>query len=174
MRFTGAAFRAHDPRWSFSPLSGEGAALYGGRFNPKGRPALYLSLGIVTAIKEISQGFAHKIDPCVLCEYAVDCLPIADLRTEGGRAQLGIQWEEMSCAWFSQVTQELEPASWRLADGLIQRGFAGLLSQSVAPGATSADHNLVLWQWGDDLPTQIRVHDPHARLPKDQSSWQSD
>ncbi len=36
VRFQGLAYRAHDPRWSFKPLSGEGAAVHGGRFNPKG------------------------------------------------------------------------------------------------------------------------------------------
>jgi RES domain-containing protein len=66
VRFAGLAYRAHDPRWSFRPLSGEGAAVHGGRFNPRGTPALYLALDPMTAIKEASQGFAHKLEPCVL------------------------------------------------------------------------------------------------------------
>jgi len=45
----------------------------GARFNPKGVPALYLGLTIMTAVKEANQGFAHRIDPCVLCSYEVDC-----------------------------------------------------------------------------------------------------
>ena len=40
MNFQGLAYRAHDPRWSFKPLSGDGAAVQGGRFNPKGSAAL--------------------------------------------------------------------------------------------------------------------------------------
>ena len=36
-------FRAHNPLWSFQPLSGAGAARAGGRFNRIGTPALYLS-----------------------------------------------------------------------------------------------------------------------------------
>jgi len=28
--------------------------------------ALYLGLDVMTAVKEANQGFAHKIDPCVL------------------------------------------------------------------------------------------------------------
>ncbi|MFV0302812.1 MAG: RES family NAD+ phosphorylase [Paracoccus sp. (in: a-proteobacteria)] len=43
MRYRGECFRAHNPRWSFEPLSGEGARRHGGRFNPPGVPALYLS-----------------------------------------------------------------------------------------------------------------------------------
>jgi RES domain-containing protein len=66
VRFQGAAYRAHDPRWSFKPLSGDGAALYGGRYNRKGVPALYLALDAITAVREITQGLARKLDPCVL------------------------------------------------------------------------------------------------------------
>ena len=63
MRFQGLAYRAHNPRWSFTPLSGEGAAVHGGRFNPRGTPALYLALDPMTAIKEAAQGFARKFEP---------------------------------------------------------------------------------------------------------------
>ena len=52
MRFQGATYRAHNPRWSFKPLSGGGAAVHGGRFNPKSVAALYLALDPITAIKE--------------------------------------------------------------------------------------------------------------------------
>lgn len=169
----GPAFRAHDPRWSFSPLSGSGAALYGGRFNRRGRPALYLSLQIITAIKEISHGFAHKIDPCVLCEYEVDCAPIADLRTDEARARMQVQLVELNGGWFEQSASGEEPASWVLSEVLIARGYAGAIVPSFAPGARGADHNLVLWSWGPELPAKVRVHDPHKRLPKDQTSWQS-
>ncbi|WP_318012049.1 RES domain-containing protein [Mesorhizobium sp. CA7] len=33
-------------------MSGCGAELYGGRFNPKGMPALYASTAVVTALRE--------------------------------------------------------------------------------------------------------------------------
>ena len=77
MRFEGTCYRAHDPRWSFKPLSGDGAAIRGARFNPERMPALYLALGVMTAIKEANQGFAHKIEPWVLCSYDVACDDIA-------------------------------------------------------------------------------------------------
>ncbi|HYZ23001.1 MAG TPA: RES domain-containing protein, partial [Rhodopila sp.] len=164
-------YRAHDPRWSFKPLSGAGAAMHGGRFNPKGVEALYLGLTILTAVKEANQGFAFKIQPCVLCSYDVDCDDIADLRTEAGRAENRVRLDEMACAWFSFVADGMTPPSWQIAQRLIAAGAAGALVPSFAPGATDDDHNLVLWHWTEDLPHSVQVFDPSGRLPRNQLSW---
>lgn len=171
MRFQATCYRAHDPRWSFAPLSGAGAAIRGARFNPKGAPALYLALTIMTAVKEINQGFAHKIEPCVLCSYDIDCDDVVDLRTEDHRKTAGVSLDDMACAWFSDISQGREPASWRVAQRLINAGAAGILVPSFAPGASEPDQNLVLWKWGEHLPHKVSVYDPSGRLPKDQLSW---
>lgn len=171
MRFTGTCYRAHDPRWAFKPTSGEGAAVRGARFNPKSVPALYLALGIMTAVKEANQGFAHRIDPCVLCAYQVDCEDIADLTSEAGRAAFDVAFEDMACAWAFTLSEGERPASWSIHDRLRAKGIAGILVPSFAPGAESDDRNLVLWDWGPDIPHQVVVVDPSGRLPKDQLSW---
>lgn len=171
MRFVGTCFRAHDPRWSFKPLSGDGAAIRGARFSPKGVPALYLALDIMTAVKEANQGFAHRIDPCVLCSYDVDCEDIVDLREPEGRKVAGVRFEDMACAWMSFTTAGKRPPSWRVHERLSSAGAAGILVPSFAPGAENDDHNLVLWRWGEHPPYQINVVDPSGRLPKDQLSW---
>jgi RES domain-containing protein len=72
LRFRGEAFRAHDPNWSWTPLSGAGAALKGRRFNWPGLETLYLSLSFKTAFREVSAGFAHRLTPYVLWSYDVD------------------------------------------------------------------------------------------------------
>ncbi|MFK8254125.1 RES family NAD+ phosphorylase [Ancylobacter terrae] len=171
MRFVGTGYRAHDPRWAFRPLSGDGAAIRGARFNPKGIPALYLGLSILTAVKEANQGFAHRIDPCVLCTYDVDCADIADLTTEEGRGAHAIAFDDMACAWASALADGDRPASWSVYDRLKARGMAGLRVPSFAPGAEADDTNLVLWRWGPELPHKVTVFDPSGRLPKDQLSW---
>jgi RES domain-containing protein len=170
-RFRTTCYRAHDPRWSFAPLSGTGAARYGGRYNLEGTPALYLSLEITTAIREIAQGLAYKLDPCVLCPYEVDCSPIAELRTDAGRKCHRARLSDMACASFADRMAGREPASWRLAERLRQAGCAGSLTPSFAPRATARDHNLVLWSWGADLPTRVTVNDPSGRLLANQLSW---
>lgn len=171
MRFAGTCYRAHDPRWAFRPVSGDGAAVRGARFNPRGVPALYLGLSIMTAIKEANQGFAHRIDPCVLCSYEVDCADVADLTTDEGRRAHAVEWSEMACAWASALAEGARPASWSVHDRLTARGVAGILAPSFAPGAEAGDVNLVLWRWGPDLPHKVAVFDPSGRLPRDQLSW---
>jgi RES domain-containing protein len=171
LRFQGTCYRAHDPRWSFKPLSGDGAAIHGGRFNPRGVPALYLALDPIGAVREANQGFAHKTEPCVLCAYEVDCDDIVDLRTDEARTAQRVAAQDMAAGWFSFLAEGDEPPSWRIARRLIGEGAAGMLAPSYAPGATLADHNLVLWRWGEKLPHRIAVFDPSGRLPKDQLSW---
>jgi RES domain-containing protein len=171
LRFRGTCYRAHDPRWSFTPLSGAGAALHGGRFNPRGTEALYLSLSILTAVKEANQGFAFKIAPCVLCSYEVDCEDIADLSSEESRAFHSVDFDELACAWFADASVGAEPSSWQVARRLIEAGHAGVLVPSFAPGAEEEDRNMVLWRWSDRLPHRVAVFDPDGRLPKDQRSW---
>ena len=170
MRFEQTCFRAHDPRWAFKPLSGDGAAIRGARFNPKGMPAIYLGLDIMTAVKEANQGFAHKIDPCILCSYEVACDDIADLRTVESRAEHSVQMEDLACGWFALLAAGKEPPTWEIVRRLHSEGKAGILVPSFAPGATAEDHNLVLWRWDENPPHQVRVFDPSGRLPKDQLS----
>ncbi len=171
MRFTGRAFRGHHPKWSFDPLSGTGAALTGGRFNRPGRATLYLSLEIVTAVAECTQGLGQRLLPLTICEYDVDCEPVADLRDAAGCAGHGIDPADLSCGWLTFQRAGRAAPSQRAAEKLARDGFAGMLVPSFFPGATPANTNLVLWRWGDVPPTQIGVHDPSRRLPRDQSSW---
>ena len=171
MKFQGLAYRAHDPRSPFKPLSGDGAAVHGGRFNPKGTPALYVALDPMTAVKEAAQGFARKFEPCVLCTYEVDCEDVVDVRGEKQRSAAGVGEEEMACPWFADAAAGAKPASWRLARRLIADGAAGILAPSFVRGATPGDVNLVLWDWSGRLPHKVAVFDPGGRLPKNQLSW---
>lgn len=171
MRFVGICYRAHDPRWAFKPTSGDGAAIRGARFNPKGVPALYLGLSIMTAVKEANQGFAHRIDPCVLCSYEIDCEDVVDLTAEQGRGEYSVVFDEMACAWATALAEGVRPVSWSVYDRLRVQGIVGILVPSFAPGAEIEDRNLVLWEWAPDLPHKVTVIDPSGRLPKDQLSW---
>ena len=145
--------------------------MHGGRFNPKGTPALYVALDPMTAIKEAAQGFARKFEPCLLCTYEIDCEDVVDLRGEKHRSAAGVGDEEMASPWFAEAAAGREPASWRLARRLIADGAAGVLAPSFVRGATPGDVNLVLWDWSGRRPHKVAVFDPSGRLPKNQLSW---
>lgn len=172
MRFVGVAYRAHDPRWSFSPLSGEGAARYGGRFNPTGIAALYLALDPLTAIAEASQGFGNRMLPLTLVAYDADCTDIWDLSDPDTRQTSGIELSDLAAPWELQIGSDRLPPSWRVATHLRALGAAGVLVPSFAPDATVQSRNLVLWQWGGQAPHRVCVYDPTGRLPRNPLSWQ--
>src|SRR5437763_16388320 len=122
MRFRGECFRAHDPNWAWSPLSGAGAALKGRRFNWRGLATLYLSHDFTTVFREVSGGFAHRLTPYVLCSYDVDCEDIVDLRTDHDRAALGVELSDLACAWGDALIAGREPASWGVVRRLMADG----------------------------------------------------
>jgi RES domain-containing protein len=112
---------------------------------------------------------SEKFDPCILCTYDIDCIDIADLRTDVVRAYYAVSISDLQCDWRADDQLGLEPRSWRVARRLMSDGCAGVLVPSFAPGASSA--NLVLWKWGSHSPHKVIVFDPRHRLPRNQSSW---
>jgi RES domain-containing protein len=109
--------------------------------------------------------------PCVLCSYGVDCSDVIDLRTPVVRRRNAIALAELRCDWRWYIANNFTPPSWRVAQRLISEGYAGMLVQSFARGATAANQNLVIWKWSNRAPHQVNVFDPTGRLPRNQSSW---
>ena len=171
MRFRGEVYRAHHPRWAYLPTSGEGAALHGGRFNPKGMAALYTSRRLETAWLEAQQAFPFKAQPTTICAYAVDCDDVLDLTEERERVRQGLSAADLACPWEDLASQGVTPPSWALAKRLCGAGAAGILVPSFAPGAGPFDVNAVFWRWSDSPPHQVRVIDDLKRLPQDDVSW---
>jgi RES domain-containing protein len=154
VRLTGLVHRAHHPRWSWQPTSGEGAARHGGRFNPKGLPALYTSRRLETAWLEAQQAFPFKAQPMTMVAYHVDCTDMFDLTDAAERDRLGIAIADLACA-----------------KRLIEKGAAGIIAPSFAAGAGPDDVNVVFWRWADVAPHQVSVIDDTGRLPRDDRSW---
>jgi RES domain-containing protein len=173
VRFQGAAYRGINPKWSLNPTSGEGAAIRGARFNPKGVQTLYLSTSVEGAFHEATQGFAYKFSPLTMCSYDVDCENVIDLTNEPAHVSAGVSLDEIAGDWALDLTEGRRPVSWGVYDRFHGQA-AGILVPSFAVGATPGMINLVLWRWGSNLPHKAVVHDPNHLLPLDQSSWQSD
>ncbi len=171
MRFQGVCFRAHDPKWAWAPLSGEGAAIHGGRFNPKGRPALYLASTVEGMFAEMGQGFARRFEPLTVCAYDLDMEDMVDLRTPSARDDAGVTLADMASPWMLDVAEGRQPKSWDIVQRLVDTGAAGALVPSFANAARPDHFNAVLWTWSGDLSHRVTVFDPSGRLPTDQSSW---
>ena len=169
MRFQGVVYRAHDPRWSWTPASGEGARLVGGRFNRIGVPALYTALSPMTALREATP-LGRPLQPILLCAYEVDAEPIFDSLNKTQCAEHDVADSDLLCPdWRTVMYGGAVPALQALADRLIASGFVGMLVRSFAAGARREDVNLVFWRWGDRRPSRIVVVDDQGRLARTES-----
>lgn len=164
--FKGVAYRAHDPRWSFLPDSGEGAKRTGGRFNPIGTKALFLSLSNIGALLESQQGFNHKAQPKLICAYNVDVANILDLTNPIAVQHYAINIALLDCAWMLDDN----PYSQMICKSLVKQGVNGLISPSYAKGGQDC-LNLTLWNWSKTKPNKVLVIDDFEALPKNQNSW---
>lgn len=166
MRFQGLVYRAHNPQWSWDPLSGEGARLHGGRFNRRGVPALYTSLAPLTAVREATL-LGRPMQPITLCAYEVDAEPVFDAFDEALCRSLGVSDPDIKCpSWRAEMLAGALPASQALADRLVVAGYVGMRVRSFAPATGSDDINLVLWTWSSRRPSRAVLIDEEGRLPQ--------
>jgi RES domain-containing protein len=151
-------WRMIHPRRDRNPLSGEGARLWGGRWNMKGWPALYLATDPATAIAEYYQG---NPKPGMLVPYRLETGRIADLTEPDEQIS-----EALACHWDEIARRQGQvPPSWALAHELIADGVDGALVLSVQ---NRGGRNLVLWRWHDAREegegAALKVLDPEAAL----------
>jgi RES domain-containing protein len=158
-------YRALNPVYAREPLSGEGARRFGGRFNPRGVPALYCSLGILTAVRESNQ--VGTLQPTTLVSYEANIAGIFDCTDPTAVGAEGMHPADLSAStWRDEMTSAGEARTQAFARRLMAKGINGLLVQSFAAGATPGDLNLVLWRWGPAPPAQLLLIDDEGRLTR--------
>lgn len=162
------AYRMHVPKWAVAPMSGAGAAKYGGRVNRPGVAALYVCLDSETAVKEYQQ-VSTLMPPGTLVSYRVSAAPVVDFRGGFDRANWSAPWASFYCDWRTLwFDQHVEPQSWALGDEAIAAGAKGVLfrSRHTAHGTSLALYTDLL------APSDhLEVYDPTRALPKNQDSW---
>lgn len=165
MRYTGSLYRALNPIYAHEPLSGRGAALYGGRFNAKGTPALYTSLDVMTALREANQ--AGGLQPTTLVSYEADIGRVFDTRDVAALSAEGMDDAALADnTWRDQMKATGEARTQAFSRELSTKGYDGLLVRSFASGAGADNLNLVLWKWGPALPSRLRLVDDEDRLSR--------
>ena len=146
------------PRYQRQPLSGEGARRFGGRWNPRGIPALYMAADHATAVAEFHQ---NLVIPGTLVPYDVVAASIFDLTDgHGGVADPHVA-SAIRAPWLRIAEIEKgTPPSWALAEHLIEAGAEGAL---VPSARNLGGVNLVLWRWGRDAARVVPI-DPTGEL----------
>ncbi len=161
--YRGKLYRALNPVWARLPLSGEGAARFGGRFNAMGVPALNCSLSPLAALREANQ--VGDLQPTVLVSYRAQIAQVFDGRSAEALATFAMTTGLLADPrWRNEVAAEGEARTQAFAKSLIGKGFNGLLVPSFARGAGATDLNIVLWRWGAKLPSRMELIDDQSRL----------
>jgi RES domain-containing protein len=161
--YVGFLYRALNPAHARDPLSGRGAELYGGRFNPKGTPALYASLSPDAALREANQ--VGTLQPTTLVAYDADIAPVFDVREADTLSVFGLTHVDLAAsAWRDEMIEHGESKTQKFARRLIAEGYAALLVPSFARGAPHNALNLVLWRWTNARPTKLVLVDDENRL----------
>lgn len=165
-RIRGQWWRVIVPKWAHNPMSGKGAALYGGRFNAAGDVALYLSGDVATAVAEYQNMIMAR--PGTFCVFDVDVAGIVDAADDTVRRAWRIAAADLIADWRIAASRGREPRSWRLAKRLCAAGATGLRYPSLR---RAGGVNLVLWRWNDGRRRNVAVIDTLSDLPRDQSAW---
>lgn len=163
MDYAGPLFRALHPYWAGEPLSGEGARRHGGRFNRRGRAALYLARDFDTLRYEIARGGAFQ--PSVIIELAAEITGLFDARDAGALAGEGLAPRDLADpGWRLRMHQGAPVPTQDLAERLIARGHCGMMVPSYARGARPGRLNIVLWRWKGTPAVHLRAIDDDHRL----------
>jgi RES domain-containing protein len=159
-------WRAFVPRWAHLPLSGEGAARFGGRWNPVGAPTIYAARELSTAWAEYNQGFVQH--PALITQLELTGATLADLTDEEVLAKLDTTNDIHRCEWRDAMDQATVPETHILRERLLSDGCHGVIYPSfMSPGGTC----VALWRWNDNHVPRLEVIDPDHRLPKSPASW---
>ena len=159
-------WRAYVPRWAHLPLSGEGAARFGGRWNAVGQPALYAALELSTAWAEYNQGFVQH--PATIARLELRAARLADLTDVALHRRLKIDPSIHACDWRAELDAGRTPATHRLARRLKRSGFDGVIFPSFM---SRGGRCVCLWRWNAPDAPALTVVDPENRLPQTPASW---
>ncbi len=145
--YEGKLYRALNPIYAREPLLGRGAELYGGRFNPKGVPALYCSLSAMTALREANQ--VGSLQPTTLVSYDAEIREVFDARDATALASEDMTAAELAdTTWRDQMKTSGEAKTQ--AFKVFQQGLSYCWSVVVAAAPAEGKRLMEKWLACDD------------------------
>ena len=152
-----------EPNFRAQPRLGGWRRALRGRFNPKGTPALYTSISVLTALREANQ--VGSLQPTMLVSYEAEIESIFDTRDATSLATTDMVAAALADpGWRDEMKAAGESRSQGFARRLIGDGCHGLMVRSFAAGTTEDDINLVLWRWSEAAPHRLILIDDENRL----------
>lgn len=159
-------WRAYVPQWSYLPLSGEGAARFGGRWNPVGVAAVYAAWELSTAWAEYNQGFVQH--PALIAQLKLVGASLADLIDPAVLEAQGLNQSIHRSEWRADLDKGEVPATHLAFHDLFHAGFDGVIYPSfMSPGGRC----VALWRWNLANGPTLTIVDPDGRMPSSPASW---
>jgi RES domain-containing protein len=146
-------------------LSGEGAARFGGRWNPLGVPTIYAARELSTAWAEYNQGFVQH--PALIAQLHLAGAYLPDLTVATVLREFGLEESIHQIEWRSDLDSGIVPATHTAFKRLVDAGADGVIYPSfMSPGGTC----VALWRWSRSVQPKLEILDPEGRMPRSPAS----
>lgn len=161
--FTGTAFRHQPPQ--YDPLSGRGARIMGGRWNPPDSfSVLYLGLDRTTVVNEFARAARRQrrevadFLPRTLFGYELGLTNLLDLRGHQPLAAVDLTPEDIRSDNLDRCQQVGHAAHHAGREGILAPSAAGpgtvlaLFPDPMDPGSSVQPRRLEHWEDAEDVP----------------------